>query len=635
MSDPTPAQGNPFSEFASLAYERGQVANACAALRDRLGLDANFLLLAAFAGTRGFELDVRRWAQLERLIAPWRTHVVQALRRARGRVTAEPSIPDANARIMRRALLEQEVESEALQRHLMWAALKIPPGEPSPSCAARNLMAYCRFARVRVKARDADALQILALEAMPSQRAVDGSAARTKRRGRPVTFAAAAVVSAALVTAGAAWFIKGNRAPEPPAIAEKAPEAASAPTSAPGTPSAPPATTVPTDVSTVAPAPEPNSAPPAPAPAAPASNPAPVPEPTSAASPPGPTAPEPIPVTAPPVQPPAAIAEPPQRVPTPAKPSPSAPASAAATTPSAGQIAEAQRLLRSLGYDPGVANGKITAKTSGAVKAFAKTEGIPATGEVTIELLKALRSAWGQREAAAKEHFAAGLRALNAKRYDEAVKELKAGVALEDGAEAQFHLGEAYQALGNIKAAGEAYRRSISLDPKSSVAAKAKNALEEMRAAEAKAARPPAVSETRSATVPAAPANSPQGAWLLQYSKLFSSGGGSSKIKENLTISGNTASAVAEVSSQITDKSRKVRGCPDGTYSLSYTLDATYNVEPVSSGSALVLRSVGPLVLRNVNPSCFTMAPPEHQDEVLRWDGSSLFGENGRYQRLH
>jgi peptidoglycan hydrolase-like protein with peptidoglycan-binding domain len=525
---------------------------------------------------------------------------------------------------MRRAILEQEVESEALQRHLMWAALKIPPGEPSPSCAARNLMAYCRFARVRVKAQDADALQILALEAMPSQRAVDGSAARTKRRGRPVTFAAAAVVSAALVTAGAAWFIKGNRAPEPPAIAEKAPETAPAPapTPLPGTPSAPPATTVPTDVSTAAPAPEP---------AAPASNPAPVPEPTSAASPPGPIAPELIPVTAPPV----ATAEPPQPLPTPAKPIPTAPASAAATAPSAGQIAEAQRLLRSLGYDPGVANGKITAKTSGAVKAFAKTEGISATGEVTIELLKALRSAWGQREATAKEHFAAGLRALDAKHYDEAVKELKAGVALEDRAEAQFHLGEAYQALGNTKAAGEAYRRSISLDPKSGVAAKAKNALEEMRAAEAKAAQPPAASETRSPTVPAAAANSPQGAWLLQYSKLFSSGGGSSKIKENLTISGNTASAVAEVSSQITDKSRKVRGCPDGTYSLSYTLEATYNVEPVSSGSALVLRSVGPLVLRNVSPSCFTMAPPEHQDEVLRWDGSSLFGENGRYQRLH
>jgi peptidoglycan hydrolase-like protein with peptidoglycan-binding domain len=290
-----------------------------------------------------------------------------------------------------------------------------------------------------------------------------------------------------------------------------------------------------------------------------------------------------------------------------------------------------------LGYDPGTVSGKVTAKTSSAVKAFEQKEGIATDGEVTIELLKALRNAWAQREAAAKEHFAAGLRALDAKRYDEAAKELKAGVALEDDAEAQFHLGEAYQALGNGKAAGEAYRRSISLDSKSAVAEKAKNALEEMRVAEAKAAQPPATSETRSPT--ASPAatnrNSPQGAWVLQYSKLFSSGGGSSKIKENLTISGNTASAVAEVSSQITDKSRKIRGCPDGTYSLSYTLEATYNVEQVSSGSALVLHSVGPLVPRNVTPACFNVAPPEHQDEVLRWDGSSLFGENGRYQRVH
>ena len=57
------------------------------------------------------------------------------------------------------------------------------------------------------------------------------------------------------------------------------------------------------------------------------------------------------------------------------------------------RIADIQRGLASLGYDPGPADGILGPKTRAAVRAFQAREGLPVTGTVSASLVAALRSA--------------------------------------------------------------------------------------------------------------------------------------------------------------------------------------------------------------------------------------------------
>jgi localization factor PodJL len=57
------------------------------------------------------------------------------------------------------------------------------------------------------------------------------------------------------------------------------------------------------------------------------------------------------------------------------------------------QIAETQRLLDRLGYNPGTSDGKMTAKTGDAIRAFEKDNELPITGEASVSLLRQMRTA--------------------------------------------------------------------------------------------------------------------------------------------------------------------------------------------------------------------------------------------------
>lgn len=69
---------------------------------------------------------------------------------------------------------------------------------------------------------------------------------------------------------------------------------------------------------------------------------------------------------------------------------PAAPAAPAALNPE-DMIAQAQTLLRTLGFDPGPADGKIGPKTREAIKAFQRDAGLPVTGRVSLSLINALK----------------------------------------------------------------------------------------------------------------------------------------------------------------------------------------------------------------------------------------------------
>jgi localization factor PodJL len=57
------------------------------------------------------------------------------------------------------------------------------------------------------------------------------------------------------------------------------------------------------------------------------------------------------------------------------------------------QISETQRLLDRLGYNPGTSDGKMTAKTGDAIRAFEKDNELPITGEASVSLLRQMRAA--------------------------------------------------------------------------------------------------------------------------------------------------------------------------------------------------------------------------------------------------
>lgn len=98
----------------------------------------------------------------------------------------------------------------------------------------------------------------------------------------------------------------------------------------------------------------------------------------------------------------AATPKAPKQTPAPVRttvPAPSAPAIPAPAAPGAkptrADIAEIQRLLKSLDFDPGSADGRMGAKTADAIRQYQGIAGMPATGEPSAELLRQLREVTG------------------------------------------------------------------------------------------------------------------------------------------------------------------------------------------------------------------------------------------------
>ena len=176
-------------------------------------------------------------------------------------------------------------------------------------------------------------------------------------------------------------------------------------------------------------------------------------------------------------------------------------------------IAETQRLLKSLGYYSGPADGKIGPRTTAAVESFAKKQGIAGDGKITLALVTALKEAAGVRAQQAQADFRAGADALKAGRAEQAIKALAAGLALKEDAEAEYALADAYRQKGDNAAALERYRRALALDPKSPAAAKALEAMQTLVAsAEPQAGKPGAVETAVLPQAPAAAAATPPAA---------------------------------------------------------------------------------------------------------------------------
>ncbi len=174
----------------------------------------------------------------------------------------------------------------------------------------------------------------------------------------------------------------------------------------------------------------------------------------------------------------------------------------------AGETAEAARLLKLLGYDPGPPAAKPSAKLSAALSAFEKKEHLTVDGKLTPAIMAALKKAAEARAHEAAARAFAGAEALKAGRLETAVKELRASVALKDDAAAEYLLGEAYRRSGERDAALLRYKKSLALDDKSAVADKALQAARDLAALE----KP----SPREAAPPAEPAPAPAAAAAVE-----------------------------------------------------------------------------------------------------------------------
>jgi len=72
------------------------------------------------------------------------------------------------------------------------------------------------------------------------------------------------------------------------------------------------------------------------------------------------------------------------------------PAAKAQASAAGGELAQIQRLLETLGYEPGPADGQLRQKTTGAIRNFQREAGLPVDGRPTSELLDYMKKLAGQ-----------------------------------------------------------------------------------------------------------------------------------------------------------------------------------------------------------------------------------------------
>lgn len=144
-----------FWSFSVDVYGRPDVAPACLALQDGLGLDVNLLLFCCFAAAEGappLGRDALRAA--DAAAAPWRTGVIEPLRAVRRTMKADfAGVDPAWRESVRKDIQAAELECERIVQALIGASM--PPGAAqggdSVPAAATNLTDYLSVRGVRAE----------------------------------------------------------------------------------------------------------------------------------------------------------------------------------------------------------------------------------------------------------------------------------------------------------------------------------------------------------------------------------------------------------------------------------------------------------------------------------------------------
>jgi uncharacterized protein (TIGR02444 family) len=146
------SQGSPFWRFSLRFYRHQEVADACIALQDEVGVDVNLLLFLLWQASRKRALPVTEVEELERRIDGWRAATIIPLRKLRRALKTPPAlVASAKAELFRTKIKAIELEAERLQQEAMYdLATASPWGRELPSvqeAARANVAAYEAMSR--------------------------------------------------------------------------------------------------------------------------------------------------------------------------------------------------------------------------------------------------------------------------------------------------------------------------------------------------------------------------------------------------------------------------------------------------------------------------------------------------------
>ena len=124
-SESMPEQDSPFWAFSLAVYAGDGVAEECLGLQERLGLDVNLLLFAAYMGAvEGVRLAARDLASAHAAVTDWHNEVVRPMRAARRALKApatnagDPLQPATAG--LRLNVKRDELEAEKIEQAMLW-----------------------------------------------------------------------------------------------------------------------------------------------------------------------------------------------------------------------------------------------------------------------------------------------------------------------------------------------------------------------------------------------------------------------------------------------------------------------------------------------------------------------------------
>jgi uncharacterized protein (TIGR02444 family) len=157
----SPNLDNPFWKFSLAVYGAPGVADECLALQERLSLDVNLLLFAAYAGAvEGSRLESQDVAAAANSVAAWHDEIVRALRQARRALKpfgseGENPLQATNA-ALRATVKAAELQAERIEQAMLWDWSRThiaarPRGDRQAALAAnlRTFLAFCGAAAER------------------------------------------------------------------------------------------------------------------------------------------------------------------------------------------------------------------------------------------------------------------------------------------------------------------------------------------------------------------------------------------------------------------------------------------------------------------------------------------------------
>jgi uncharacterized protein (TIGR02444 family) len=119
------ADDTPFWKFSLAVYSADGVADECLELQERLGLDVNLLLLAAYAGAaEGTGLNSRDIAAAAALVDRWHAGIVRTLREVRRAL--KPMSRDGKNPLrgeiaaLRAQVKASELDAENIEQMMLW-----------------------------------------------------------------------------------------------------------------------------------------------------------------------------------------------------------------------------------------------------------------------------------------------------------------------------------------------------------------------------------------------------------------------------------------------------------------------------------------------------------------------------------